>query len=335
MYNIGPTEFPMTRAYVYTVIPSLAASSKLTTTGPVIGTFLHDRPTTIAGRLGPGPRMIPVSVTLRSDHAAARTFKFEVVRDQLFTPLMTQTTLLNVFVSFERQFGVATFGIKGSVQVAKHGAVSLDNVFSGENASSLASSAIVAPLTALIANDYERLEIEKLDVTIDTAEELRTATLERIWIDDPRPRAGRTVPLKVLLRPHRGEEIVRTVPIQIPENARGNLSVVVSDGSRLAQADQAEARQLPPRSVPQLLRVLNQTRRHDTLYVRLLSAEPGAVVRGERMAALPPSVLAVVEGDRSGGGGGALSSATLGEWQIATDRAVSGSRTLTMAVAPN
>ncbi len=39
MYNLGPTEFPMTRAYVYTVLPSLFSSMKLSSTGEVIGTF--------------------------------------------------------------------------------------------------------------------------------------------------------------------------------------------------------------------------------------------------------------------------------------------------------
>jgi hypothetical protein len=335
MYNIGPTEFPMTRAYVYTLLPSLASSSKLTTTADVIGTFLHDRPTTIAGRLGPGPKMIPVSVTLTSDHAPARTFKFDVVRDQLFTPLMTQTTLLNVLVSYEREFGAATFAVQGSMQIGKYGSIALNNIFSGDGSGGLASAAIVQPLNSVLSNDHERVEVEKLDVTIASAEELRTATLERVWIDDPRPRAGRTVPLKILLRPHRGEEIIRTVPIDIPVNARGNLTIVVSDGNRLAQADTAEARQLPPRTMPQLVRALNQIRRNDTLYVRLQSAEPGAIVRGERMASLPPSVLAVVDGDRSSGASASLNSATLGEWTVATGRAVSGTRTLTMAVVAN
>jgi hypothetical protein len=335
MYNIGPTEFPMTRAYVYTLLPSLASSSKLTTTADVIGTFLHDRPTTIAGRLGPGPKMIPVTLTLKSDHAPARTFKFDVVRDQLFTPLMTQTTLLNVLVSYEREFGAATFAVQGSMQIGKYGSVSINNIFAGDGAGGQASAAIIQPLNSVLSNDHERVEVEKLDVTIDTVEELRTATLERVWIDDPRPRAGRTVPLKVLLRQHRGEEIIRTVPIDIPVNARGNLTIVVADGNRLAQADVAEARQLPPRTMPQLLRALNQGRRNNTLYIRLQSAEPGAIVRGERMAALPPSVLAVVESDRNSGASAALTSATLGEWTVSTDRAVSGIRTLTMAVATN
>ena len=37
-YNLGPTTFPMTRAYVHVVLPSLMSSSKLATLGEVIGT---------------------------------------------------------------------------------------------------------------------------------------------------------------------------------------------------------------------------------------------------------------------------------------------------------
>ena len=64
MYNLGPTQFPMTRAYVYTVLPSLFSSTKLSTTSETIGTLLQDRATAIAGRLGPGPKMIPVTLAL-------------------------------------------------------------------------------------------------------------------------------------------------------------------------------------------------------------------------------------------------------------------------------
>src|SRR4029079_15615102 len=96
MYNLGPTEFPMTRAYVYTVLPSLFSSMKLSSTGEIIGTVLQDRATTIAGRLGAAPRMIPVTVTLERPGTAhsqpgsntKRSFKFTVVNDPLFGPLM-------------------------------------------------------------------------------------------------------------------------------------------------------------------------------------------------------------------------------------------------------
>ena len=335
MYNLGPTEFPMTRAYVYTVLPSLFSSSKLSTTGEVIGTLLQDRATAIAGRLGPGPKLIPITLNLESERGQKRTFHFGVVKDQLFTPLMTYSVLLNTLVSYERQFGTATYGVKGKALLKQYDAVTFDNLFSGESPSLGAAQYIVAPLTALMGNDYADVEIEGLELTFNSTEQPRTATLQRVWIDDQRPRAGRTVPLKVLLRTYRGEDVLRTVPIEIPANARGSLSILVSDGSRLSQAELRETRSTEPRTVPQLIRTLNKGRRNSTLYIKLLGADAGAVVNGELLSSLPPSVLAVLEADRSGGSFNPLHSATLGEWAIPTDHAVSGVRTLTVNVSPN
>ena len=335
MYNLGPTEFPMTRAYVYTVLPSLLSSSKLSTTGDVIGTVLQDRATAIAGRLGPGPRMMPVTLNLTSERGGARTFTFEVVRDQLFTPLMTYAALLNTLGSYERQFGTATYRVHGRATLKARGSVSFENIFTGDSPSMPASAYIVAPVTSLIANDDEPVEVERLDLTIRSSERPQTATLERVWIDDPRPRAGRTLPLKILLRTYRGDDILKTIPIVIPSNASGHLSVMVTDGQRLQQAEQRELRLPQPRSVDQLVGALNRSRRNNVVYVRLLSGDAGAIVNGERLASLPPSVLAVLESDRTGGTFTPLHSATLGEWEVPLDHSVSGVRTLTISIPSN
>ena len=139
----------------------------------------------------------------------------------------------------------------------------------------------------------------------------------------------------MLLRTYRGEDLVHTIPVTIPANATGNLSVVISDGQRLQQAEQRELRLPQPRSVDQIIRALNRVRRNNTVYVKLMSGDAGAVVNGEPLSSLPPSVLAVLESDRSGGTFSALTSATLGEWSLPTDYAISGVRTLTIAVSAN
>jgi hypothetical protein len=144
------------------------------------------------------------------------------------------------------------------------------------------------------------------------------------------------VPLKVLLRTFRGEDVLQTVPIEIPANASGILSVMVSDGTRLAQIEQRELRQpQQPRTVSQLIRTVNKARRNNRLYVKLLDSQAGAAVSGELLPSLPPSVLAVLEADRSGGTFSPLQSATLGEWEIVIPHSVSGVRTLSMSVSPN
>ena len=117
--------------------------------------------------------------------------------------------------------------------------------------------------------------------------------------------------------------------------AAGTLSLLVSDGARLGLNEQREARAPQPRSVDQIIRALNKGRRNNSLYVKLLGSDAGAVVNGELLSSLPPSVLGVLEGDRSGGSFNPIHSATIGEWELSTEHAVAGSRTLTLTVSQN
>ncbi|MFB3854554.1 MAG: SpoIVB peptidase S55 domain-containing protein [Vicinamibacterales bacterium] len=334
-YNLGPTAYPMTRAYVHALLPSFASSMKIASTGEVIGTFRQDRATAIAGTLGEKPVMVPVKLTLHTDRGLTKSFSFDVVDDQLFTPLLTYVSIINTLTSYERENGAVTFTVKGKARVREHGDLTFEDIFTGDMPSVGAASYVVAPITFLLTNDFAPVAIEGVDIEITTSERPQTAKLERVWLDAVRPRAGQNVPLKVLLRTYRGEEIVRTVPLSIPPNASGRLSVLVSDGSQLAQWEQREVRQpLEARGIAHMIRTFNKIPKHSHLYVRLLSQDAGGVVGGEYLPSLPPSVLAVFEADRNGGNFIPLRNATLGEWEIQVGHAVSGSRLLAIDVDP-
>jgi hypothetical protein len=335
-YNLGPIQFPMTRAYVHALLPSLTASMKIATTGAIVGTVSQDRATTIAGVLGQGPAMIPVKMTLQSDRGFKKSFEFQVVNDQVFTPLFTYASILSTLGSYERETGAATFSIKGKMSVKSHGDIEIDDLFSGDRAALNASGTVMAPLAFLVGNDFEPVDIQGVDLTIESTEQPKTATIERVWLDGVRAKAGKTVPLKVLMRNYRGEEVIRTVQLDIPANATGSLQVMVSDGSRLAQWERREVRQpTEPRSVSQMIRALNTARKNNRLYVRLLASDSGAVVSGEPLSSLPPSVLGVLESDRSAGEFVPLRSTTLREWDMPMEYVVIGSRTLTLALDAN
>ncbi len=335
-FNLGPSELPMTRAYVYAMLPSLMSSFKISSIGDVIGTMRQDRATAIAGTLGKGPATVPMTVTLRSrrgDEVTNRTFTFQIGTDQTFTPLLSYVSLFNTLSGYERGFGTATFALKGAAKVKGHADVTFEDIFAGDAPTLAAATSIGGPLTMLLANDREKVTIESLDFTIDASETPLVSTIERVWIDELRPRAGRKVPLKVLTRSYRGEERISTTEVEIPANVSGPLSVLVTDGRQLNALEQREMRRtLQPQSVAQMIRVLNQTRRNNRIYVRLLTGAPGAVVNGEALTALPPSVLSVLEGDRNGGSFSPIRSAAVGEYEIRMDVAVVGSRMLTIDV---
>jgi len=332
-FNLGPTEFPMTRAYVQTLLPSLMVSSKLAAIGDVIGTIQQDRATGIAGTLGPGPDLVPVTLTLNPERGASRTFRFGVVKDQLFTPLLTYASIVNTLQSYEREFGAATFAVRGKAIVRDHGAVALEDIFTGETPAVGAAAYVAGPLNLLLRNDVKPVQIEAVELTIDSFEDPRIATIERVWIDAREPKPGDTVNVRILTRSYRGVEKTQTLALPIPLHARGTVSIVVSDGTRLAQIEQRDYRQ--PRdaeTIDQLIRVFNRARRNNRIYVKLVAPSPGAVVNGEQLSALPPSVLAVIEGDQPGGNVLPLANAVLGEWELSADQSVTGQRTLAVAL---
>jgi len=331
-YGLGPTQFPMTRAHVITVLPSLSSSMKIASTGDVIGIVQQDRATTIAGTLGPGPSMIPISLTLNSERGTRKNFSIGIVNDQLFTPLLAYVAILNTLTSYERQNGVGTYTLKGAARVKNHSDVAFEDLFTGDQPSTYAAASVVAPLNVLLRNAFEAVQFEGLNLEIEASETPRSATLERVWIDGTKAKPGAPVNLRILLRTYRGEEVTQSLPVQIPANARGTVSIMVADAARLSQfeARELQVQPLQTTGVPQMIRVLNSARKNNRLYVRLVTRDGGAVVKGEPLAALPSSVLAVMESDRNGGSFRPLQSALLGEWEITAGYAVTGSKTLTL-----
>ncbi len=333
-YNLGPTAFPMTRAYVHVVLPSLLSSSKIASTGDIIGTVQQDRATTIAGTLGPGPTLIPITLNLTSERGTRKTFHMSMVRDQLFTPLLSYLSILNTLSSYERENGVASYAMRGSAKVKGHQGLAFEDLFSGDQPSNGAAASVVAPINLLMRNAFEDVEFESLTLDIEASEQARSATLERVWLDGARVRPGTTVDIKVLLRTYRGEEVTRMTPVRIPANARGSVTILVADGARLGQYEARELQVQPTqaRGVTQMLSVLNGARKNNRLYVRILTRDTGALVRGEPLTSLPASVLAVLEADRNGGSFRPIQSALSGDWEIGTEQAVTGSRTLTLPI---
>jgi hypothetical protein len=332
MYNLGPTQFPLTRADVQVILPSLLASSKLASFGEIVGTVQQDRATAVAGRLGSPPGMIPMSITLNSDRTPQRSFNVQVVKDVTFTPLLTYLAIANVLTGYERAAGPASYTVRGTATIREYGEIAFEDIFTGDQPAGAASAYVAGPMTFLLKNASEPVEVERLTLSIDAVEQSRTARIERVWLDTDRPRPGRDATVKVLLRTNRGEELVKSVTLAIPANASGSLQLLVADANRFTAEDRRQTRGAEVQPVAQMIRTFNRARRNNRLYIRLSAGDEGAIVNGEPLSALPPSVLAVLEADRNSGTYSPLRTAVRGEWEVPVELAISGSRQLTIAL---
>jgi len=330
--NLGPTQFAMTRAHVYTVLPSLDSSLKIASLGPVIGTMNQDRATAIGGTIGTPPRELAVTINLVGNRGPDRKFTFYVLHDQMLTPLFSYVAILNALTSYQRQAGVMSIGATGSVSFGDAGKVEIDDAFTGESALSTAATTLTAPIGAAITNEYRSVMPDKLDLTLRVSEDQQSSTIDRVWLDTTKPRFGATHSVQVQLRDYRGATEVISIPVVMPTQATGPLTLLVSDAQSLTTLEQRDLRPGKPASWNALLAQMNDTRRNNRLYVRLISPGTGTVVGGQTLSALPANVRSILDADSSVSSS-SISRAVVGAWERKFDRVVRGSREITITLS--
>lgn len=329
--NLGPSRLAMTRAHVYSVLPSLDISMKIASLGPVIGTVNQDRATGVAGTLGAPPPELDVLITLDSGREPERQFRFKVLHDPNLTPLFAYVAVFNTLIGYERQMGTLSIAATGSVDFGERGRIAIDDVATGETAIPMISAATTAAIGPAVVNDFASVMPERLDLRLRVSERTERATIERVWLDTTEPRFGATHQLSVQLRNYRGQTETVTLPVTMPAHASGPLKLLVSDAVTLSGLEQRELRPGQPRSWPALLERLAAARRGNRLYVRLIDASAGTVVGGDTLPALPSSIRSVLESDATVAST-AVSRTVVGAWERRFDKAITGSRELTLTL---
>jgi hypothetical protein len=112
---------------------------------------------------------------------------------------------------------------------------------------------------------------------------------------------GDTVKVRALLKPFRGEAFTETFEVPIPDNQPpGPAYLLIGSGTALNQIDFTLVPP-DPRTLEQVLGVLQRLRPSTDLAVGLYANAEGAVTSGVYLPNLPPSMRAVVTADTSNG----------------------------------
>lgn len=282
--------------------------------------------------------MVPLRMLLTTSRGTKREFKFEIVNDPFLTPLLVNATVYNTLTTFERAQGTVTLKVTGKIRIKNEQAVEIRNGFSSDSeAPNAAALSIAVPVNYLMAFGYGNLDLQAIDVDVSAREEDRAALLDSIRLPRTEVKAGESLDLEVAYIKINGETILDTYPVTIPANASpGPLNMIVADGSTLMSIDEKEeGEDLIPRDLTQLIRLINNLRKNDRLYLRFYRQEPGAVVKGEGMPGLPPSILAILKSERKVGALGSIRTSTLMEYEMGgTEWMVSGAKAIKLVVIP-
>ncbi len=332
--SMGPVDMPMAEATVLTVLPSVFRSFKFAATGSTLGSISQDRSSGILGSFGARATMVPVRVRLSSDDIPTQTFQFEVVHNSMLTPILAAVAIDSVLTTIEKRTGERTLVWKSAIRTPDR-VIPWETVFTGLAAREEAVASLALLTNYLMANEFQDLTITGLDVDIRHSDRLQSARVVNVEADRGKVRPGESVPIHVDLVDFRGGTRRVSLMVRVPpDTPPGPLTVFVGDGAAATAYDLA-LYPPDPRSLAQVLDFLARVRPPNTLNLLADRRAPGAVVAGEALAALPPSLGAVLL-DRGPGGSGApdLSSVRLESQSIEQPVPVTGSVHLRLEVLP-
>jgi hypothetical protein len=338
IFSFGNVSMPLARAHVLTTLASAMASTKIITTGGTIGTLTQDRVTAIAGRLGDGPPMIPVDVTLVAGDAQ-KQFHFEVIESPQLTPVLVALATYNGIVGNTAYGEGSTLQLDGEIAIKGHTTVALKDLFAPTDMPVPGGFFVATDVQSIFAqiysNPYEIPHVAGIHLRVTALPERRAATIDDAWVEANEVRPGQTVAVKVQLRPYRGAAFVQEFPITIPmQAARGPLQLVISDAETVNRTVQSLAAnsqgQLP--GLEELIKLMNRVHQNDRLYATLLQPTPTLMVEDKVMPNAPASAINVLDQRQNPGGARLLYQSTAGEWSVEMHQVISGERTLTITV---
>jgi hypothetical protein len=252
--------------------------------------------------------MIPVSVKVRSFNenntiSKERTLKFNVFVQQKWTPYLMMVTLFNAISGLNEFRDEATYRLTGTVEMKGAQNIALTTMqASGEipmPAPMLLAGWWGDKFNRLYANNVTTPQIRAVNATVDLLPERRVASIENAWVPNPEVRPGDEIPVKVFLRPYRGERIQSELKIKIPAGlAKGDHRIVLSDADTLNRMQSLAGSMNRYIDLPQTVSLLNQERSNNKLYASLLRASPTAYYDDKTLPNLPSSVLNVMQAGR-------------------------------------
>jgi len=338
LLQFGMVDIPMTKAQVLATLPSPLNAFKIVNTTEPVGAFVQDRHTGIMGLFDKQPDMIPVTLTIHGGGPTPKQFHYEVLNNAKLSPVAMMATVFNALRGINEYGEEITYRMNGNISVQGYPEVMLQNMFapgdSGQPAAALAALSLGDRFGKIYDNPYDVPEIRGVKLDFDLVKERRWARLETARTDLTEARPGDEIVVETVLRPYRGERILRQIPIHIPTStSKGPLRILVSDGETLDRMRRGMSLFGRKLGLGPTIALLNKEHANNRVYVSLLEADPEAMVADKVMPTLPLSVMNVMEGMR-----GTQEMVVLGESSVneaATaplDYAVAGGQILTITI---
>ena len=309
IFNLGPVDMPMAKSDVLMTLASQFQPNKFGNATEIVGALRQDRHSAIMGELGATAAMVPVSVKVRSfgDNNAVRKEKdlhFNVFVQQKWTPYLMMLTLFNSISGLNDFAEETTYRLSGKVEFDGQPGLSIATILAPGEAPAPAPMQLAGwwgdKFNRLFLNPVQMPKLKSVDATIDILPERRIAVIENAWIPSSEVEAGSEVPVRVFLRPYRGERLEREFTLKIPAGLpKGEHRILLSDADTLNRMQSVAGLSDRFMDIPQTISLINQERSNNKLYISLIEPRPTVFYEDKTLPSLPASVVNVMQTGRT------------------------------------
>jgi hypothetical protein len=324
-FNLGSVDFPLHKAEIITVFPSYINSFKLSATKHMIGTVVQDRFSAVQGELGKAPYMIPLKVFLKDRN---RKFDIEMVDHPLLTPTLSLVSLTSIFSSEYKDFGYRSIDVKGKIFIENEKNIIIDDLFTGVDAVNEFSGLVMAINFFVMNNREKRVKLQKMDFEISGSEDIKRATIDNVILEKNAYKPGEIINFSIHLKNERGINQVESVSIKAPNLSPGTVFyLMVADREEI---NKFEAKNIKnpyfPETLNPLIRAINNLRKNNRIYIKLMTQTQGLYIKGHEYSDLPLSLQNVFVFNSSSNIQSKIRYSTIIEYQVEVPAVVKGNK---------
>jgi hypothetical protein len=306
--------------------------------GAIAGTIQQDRFDAIYGRVGEkSPPTIPVHIDVESPLHRKADYHFQIVQEPFLSPLLLNLVVTSALTATERSVGSSTLSLKAKIRLAGGESVDLEDVLSTQAGTpNLVGPTVASPLAMLMSSGFPDLKVQDIDLSIDSKEEDRSATIEQVWSTKSEVRPGDHLEVTALLRLPGGGALTEKIPVDVPASVTDKmLSLMVGGGANINALElRFTALGGPPRDAHQLVHALNRMRRNNRVYALLMTPQHSLVMQWDEYPSPPPSLLQIFVADPASSNVIFSGTSVVGDGEAPpTPYAISGQKALILKVA--
>ncbi len=308
MFGLGACDLPLMTGYIHTVYPRESVSMKMGSPLKVVGVLDTDVSTSIAGRIGPKPDMLPMSITvLTGRYSEPRTYHVQLARHPKLLSNLVLSVLTNAIDTEGDLPEDVTARLVAKVSLEGHGAIAFQDTVSGPRFSGpMGPMALFGPVSALAGilahNGLAPVRISAIDCEVTLDNGRTTASIESARLASDRLQPGDSLKVAVTLRPFQAAdqtvEMSLPLPADLPE---GTYEATVCDASAsLRRRVGNDPHQAEPRGLDGLLAFLRiqAELKRTGLFLHVPRPTRGLAIAGQALPDLPASARAVFADSR-------------------------------------